>query len=241
MPEIYFVTYATHEQGLFKKLINNEHGVQIEVLGMGTKWTGFFDKVDGIMKFARDKQPDDIIVFLDGFDTIVNTKPDDLMKHFRSYGAKILVSLDHGTEDVYAIVDWTQRHVFGNCNGVIANSGLYMGEVSELKKMWRNMKRQYTADDQRALNSVCSIVDIAIDTERLIFENKTLRRTPRKHEPIFVSFPGGGDPDITWYDLAHRYLWRAPFEYVWLLPMEIIVAILILLVGGLYLYFNYKF
>jgi hypothetical protein len=239
MSKIYFVTYATHEHGMFKKLINNEQGVHIEVLGMNTKWTGFFDKVDGIMKFARDKQPDDIIVFLDGFDTIVNTKPDDLMKHFRSYGAKILVSLDHGTEDVYEIQDWVQGHVFGSCNGVIANSGLYMGEVSELKKMWRNMKRQDTDDDQRALNSVCSIVDLAIDTERLIFENKTLRTSPRKHEPIFVSFPGGGDPDITWYDLAHRVLWRAPIEYAEFFIPEIIIFLMILI--GLYVYFNYKF
>jgi len=239
MSKIYFVTYATHEHGMFKKLINNEQGVHIEVLGMNTKWNGYFDKVKACEKFARDKQPDDIVVFLDGFDTIVNTKPDDLMKHFRSYGAKILVSLDHGTDEASWFQDWSGRRVFGSCNGVIANSGLYMGEVSELKKMWRNMKRQGTEDDQRAMNSACSIVDISVDSNRLIFENKTRRMSPRKHEPIFVSFPFGGDPDITWYDFIHRVLWRAPIEYAEFFIPEIIIFLMILI--GLYVYFNYKF
>ena len=241
MSKIYFVTYATHEQGMFKQLINNEHGVKIEVLGMGLPWNGYFDKIKGFEKFISDKQPDDIVVFLDGFDTIVNTGVDDLLKHFRSYGAKILISLDHGVDEGSWLEDWSDQRVFGSCKGQAANAGLYMGEVSELKKMWRNMKRQGTEDDQRAMNSACSnsSLDISIDSDRLIFENKTRRMSPRKHEPIFVSFPFAGDPDITWYDYLHRIIWRGCSEYIGFFIPEIVATLIILF--GLYLYFNYKF
>ena len=47
------VTYATHAQGLFDALVQNELGVEVEVLGWGVPWTGFWDKFKGVHAFAR--------------------------------------------------------------------------------------------------------------------------------------------------------------------------------------------
>jgi hypothetical protein len=69
---------------------------------------------------------------------------------------------------------------------------MWMGSTHRpfTKEMFQSM------DDQRALNSVCSIVDLAIDTERLIFENKTGSRSPLR---ILV-----GDEGYQEYQHEHR-------------------------------------
>ncbi len=74
MANIHFVTYATHfTLECFRKLIDNKFGVEIKVLGMGTKRNGFMDKIRGVNEYSAEiaeKSPEDIIVFIDGFDTI---------------------------------------------------------------------------------------------------------------------------------------------------------------------------
>ena len=52
MTNIHFVTYATHETGMFRKLVDNKYGVEIKVLGMGTKWNGFMDKIKGVNEYS---------------------------------------------------------------------------------------------------------------------------------------------------------------------------------------------
>ena len=41
-------------------------------IGWDTKWNGHKDKYKGILKYIESKNEDDIIVFLDGFDTKIN-------------------------------------------------------------------------------------------------------------------------------------------------------------------------
>ena len=38
---IHIITYATHNEGLFDTLINNEYNIDITVLGFGNEWGGF--------------------------------------------------------------------------------------------------------------------------------------------------------------------------------------------------------
>ena len=59
------VTYANKSAGMFDRLINNEHGVQIKVLGWGTKWNGFKDKINGIYRYLENKHDDDIVIYVD--------------------------------------------------------------------------------------------------------------------------------------------------------------------------------
>ena len=46
---IQVVTYATHSQGMFDELMNNQYGVDVKVLGWGEKWNGFKDKFIGFI------------------------------------------------------------------------------------------------------------------------------------------------------------------------------------------------
>ena len=46
--KLYFVTYATHDERMFKELVNNEYDIKINVLGWNKKWNGFNDKIKGM-------------------------------------------------------------------------------------------------------------------------------------------------------------------------------------------------
>ena len=95
MPDnIKFVTYATHQAGMFDKLVNNNYSVDITVLGMGEKWNGFMDMIKAINEYAKTQEEDTIIVFLDGFDTIINKNIEGLIDEFKNYKCDLLVSKD---------------------------------------------------------------------------------------------------------------------------------------------------
>ena len=86
------VTYANKSEGMFEKLLNNEFGVSIKVLGWNKKWEGYTDKVVGVLEFIETKNDEDIIVFLDGFDTKINKNPENLISMFKKYDTKVLLS-----------------------------------------------------------------------------------------------------------------------------------------------------
>ena len=72
MNKVHVVTVATHKQGLFDKLINNDYGIKVKVLGFGKKWSGFNMKYEEIISYMENLSDDDILIYLDGFDTEIN-------------------------------------------------------------------------------------------------------------------------------------------------------------------------
>ena len=63
LPKAQVITYATHDQGMYQELINNEFGIPIKTLGFGTKWKGFTDKIKGVRKYLDTCDPDTIVYF----------------------------------------------------------------------------------------------------------------------------------------------------------------------------------
>lgn len=183
------ITYATHSEGMFNELINSD--VEITVLGWGTKWNGFMDKFNAVQKFLSTQRDDEIIVFLDGFDSKINKSLLHLENVFRLMNCKVLVSLDDkiGTSDFMpdCVHKYITRKVFSTCKGShTANTGLYMGYAKELRQVLATI--QDGEDDQREFNSVCSRFDfIKVDDQKIIFENCS---GSQKSGAFFVQYPG---------------------------------------------------
>lgn len=177
---LHVVTYATHANGTFKKLINNKYNQKIIVLGWGQKWSGFSDKFKGVRKYI-DKLPDeDVVIFLDGWDTIVNKDTSNVLDIFNSMKCDMLLSKDFNTT----------QFVFGTCkNGITANSGMYMGKVKSLKHMFDKVLCFKCKDDQVNLNKACPMIEnLKIDENEIIFQNTgPFNKNPKG---IFVSLPG---------------------------------------------------
>lgn len=162
---IHIVTYATHEQGKLRELVNNRFGVDVTVLGWGQKWNGFTDKYKGVQKFLETVDDNDIVVFLDGFDTVIEKDPKDLEQLFESKNCDILFSKDHTGELL--------KSIFGTCkDGVTANAGMYMGRVKALKPLMKDCLNIRCGDDQVNLNGLCMKYDnLKINMDEDIFYN----------------------------------------------------------------------
>jgi hypothetical protein len=184
---IEIVTYANKSQGMFEELVNNEFNVPIKVLGWGTKWNGYSDKSKGVIKHLETKRDDDIVVFLDGFDTKINRMPNDLVELFKSYECRVLLSKD--SQNYGKTI---QKVIFGSCKSYgTANAGMYMGYAKELQRVLKDEAELACKDDQRNLNEICERYDfIKIDEDERIFKNIGPFHGNVKTNAIFVSYPG---------------------------------------------------
>jgi hypothetical protein len=205
---------------MFEDLVKNEFGVPIKVLGWGTKWNGFTDKYRGMSEYLKTKNDDDIVIFLDGFDTKINKDPQNVLQVFQEMNCKVLVSKNP---------PWfLQTLIFGECDDSIANSGLYMGYVKYLRHFIDEALRLECEDDQTNLNTVCQNNNyICVDKDEKIFKNFNPFQKNKKSDSVFVSFPG---------TLGINRYWRGFFEYT----QFVYIYVLCLLIVGMCIFPKYS-
>tara|TARA_B110000046_G_C12918682_1_gene366089 strand:- start:284 stop:1012 length:729 start_codon:yes stop_codon:yes gene_type:complete len=213
------VTYANKSQGMFEELVNNKYDVPIKVLGWGTKWNGFTDKYKGMSEYLETKRDEDIVIFLDGFDTKINKDPHHVVELFEKCDCKVLVSKGPNPGD----------RLLGTCeNSIPGNSGMYMGYAKYLKIMIDEALSYKCQDDQVNLNTVCKNHSfIRVDDKAVIFENVNQFQFDKDSDALFVSYPG---------KISFNRIWRGFFEYT----QFVYIYIVCLLVGSLVFFPKYK-
>lgn len=236
MEKIYLVTYATHSEGLFDKLTKNEFNKKIDVVGWNTKFRDYFDKINQLIKYANTKNDNDIIVYLDGFDSLINRNFTDseLKKLFLSYKTNILISKDPINLlliDNKSIGKEIYNINYGKYeNDILPNMGMFMGYVKDLKILFNCMIKQNNEDDQKALNK-CYNSNIKIDTENKIFINTKYNdyiSNKNNINSIFVSFPFGNTN--TKYDnkRIRRFIFKENINYMLIFILFILITILLI-------------
>ena len=98
------ITYATHRFGTFDTLI--ESVPDIIVLGWGTEWTGFIGKCKAVLDCLYTLPNDEIVMVVDGFDTIIKKDLTNVEQVFKSMNCKILASGYHG-DDMKPLLKYT--------------------------------------------------------------------------------------------------------------------------------------
>ena len=205
------VTYANKSAGMFEELVNNDFGVKVKVLGMGKKWNGFSDKFIGLLEHMKTKKDDDIIIFVDGFDTKINKNISNIKSLFESYNCKILVS-----KNPLVLNDGFR---FKKCDDKnVANSGMYMGYVKHLTILLKESIQLKCLDDQVNLNDLCKKYDfIKIDDKELIFKNFATLDKKESVNALFVSYPGS----ITLERMSRHPAEYNQFYYIYVLFINI--------------------
>lgn len=212
------VTYATHDFGTFQKIIKNDFGVPVKVLGWGTKWNGFTDKIKAVSEYCENLPDDELVVFIDGFDSQIIRPLDDLEHTFSNLNCKVLIS-----KDPSIVGKHITKKVFGTCkDDVTANSGLYMGKNMYLKTFLKSALEQKTPDDQTNFNLSCQYFDwVRVDEENKIFFNKSPFYSGEIPEGVyFFSEPGKISPSR---------VYRSIFEYAPFFKMEIFLCVILIL------------
>ena len=163
----YIITYATHDSGYFNILKKNPN---ITILGYGNKWNGLHDKIKGIIEFCKKINPNDIVCFVDGFDTIILSDKDEILdKYYNFYNGKIVFSKDITINNT--LVKYKSDQFFGRCQDFRINSGMYIGNASQLINFWSEMK-SYEKSDQQYATSKCKLSNnIEIDSKNILFYN----------------------------------------------------------------------
>ena len=236
MEKIYLVTYATHSEGLFDKLTKNEFNKKIDVVGWNTKFRDYFDKINELIKYINTKNDNDIIVYLDGFDSLININftDNELKKLFLSYKTNILISKDPINLlliDNKSIGKELYNINFGKYeNDILPNMGMFMGYVKYLKLLFNCMIKQNNEDDQKALNKYYNS-NIKIDTDNKIFINTKYNdyiKNKNNINSIFVSFPFGNTN--TKYDnkRIRRFIFKENINYILIFILFILITILLI-------------
>lgn len=212
------ITVATHKEGTFEELINNKYE-KITVLGMGEKWRGLKMKFELIYDYIKNMDDNKMIIFLDGFDSLILKDPKKSIEIFKRKDYKLVFS-----RNIPNHFGGFEKMVYPSCNNEgIVNTGMYMGYVKYLKKVLELSLTKKCKSDQVVFNRLCKEFDfISVDKEEEIFKNIDNRKhyDLKNETSIFVSFPGS-------FNLQRTY--RALFEYAqfYLVP-GLIIALLIL-------------
>lgn len=190
------VTYANKSFGMFERLVDNPYGVNVRVLGWGTTWNGYQDKSKGLLEYLKRKHDDDIVVFVDGFDSEINRPLCNLPDLFKQTKSKVLMSKEvHFGSGMFKPM---LKSIFGDCHSnLIANTGMYMGYAKYLRIVLQDALRNTCSDDQVGFNKMCKKYPfIRVDVDEVIFKNIPPNQTKKQNEQaIFVSYPGSLNVD----------------------------------------------
>jgi hypothetical protein len=234
MSKLHLVTVATHSEGYLPVLEQQikEKGLELIKLGWGKKYIGHFMKDMEMMDFLeKDAKSGDLVIFVDGFDSLMLGSKDEIVDKFNKTGAKLLLSVEN-----IGALSFIHAAVFERVQGKYINCGLYMGERDFMLKF---MKDMYSSDDfnrQSNQKTWCNHLNklqksnnldgIILDKESDIFlnhsfttsnwpqlENKRIILNNKK--PCFIQGNGKEDMSYILDATGHQQFNKHKGEYFW--------------------------
>jgi hypothetical protein len=208
----YLYTYVTHNDRYFDSLLDSceKHDITPVVRGIGDKWEGYVKRHEDLLEFLHTLNDDDIVVNVDGFDTIVLDNLEEICNRFKTLKCDMLFSM---TADNGGILNKYVQWKLGFL-GEKANAGMFMGYVFKLKEVI-NIILNYKDEkfnDQIIVNKIIyKDPKINIDKNNYIFLNilnlsnvniNDQKITYKKSIPCIMSAPGCVDLVDTFRDLG---------------------------------------
>lgn len=245
---IYIVTYATHSERYFELL--KQSCPDIIILGDGKPWNGFSDKVEATIEFCKSKKPEDIICFVDGFDSVILSSKEEILEKYRSFNIPLVFSEAATASTI--MVKYLQDKIFGKCKDDRLNSGLFIGTAKSIIDFWEDI--QFMEDDQVYATHKCNkITYMKIDKEHKIFynyapadtinvKNNALFINNNKIATSIISCPGNNNINHILSQLNYKNLPDIQYDFKYRITTygkhfidEILLAILIV---GIFIYFK---
>lgn len=121
---LHIVTVATKSKGYLPVLEQQvkEKNMVLEKLAQNKEYKGHYMKDLEMMDYLRTIPSEDIVIFVDGFDTLMLSEPDEIIEKFKNFNTKLLLSIEN-----IGGLSFIHDAVFEKIEGHYLNSGLYMG------------------------------------------------------------------------------------------------------------------
>ena len=192
-----FVTVATHSENYFPTLINSLKyaAVSYQVLGFGQKWAGLTMKFDLMLFWLSKQSPNEVVMFLDGFDSFFYGNGDELEAKFRRTKKGIIFSKNKCTLGFLCplLQPYIDRKIYKADTDTHINTGLYIGYAGNLLAYFIKLRPLCSSkDDERCVNEnrhLFKEFDIYIDTNEEFFKNGAI--TEQALTCYGYQFPGG--------------------------------------------------
>ena len=231
--DYHVLTVATDESKAQKLLSSaRKRGVDIINLGQNVKWEGGVmekghgggHKINLVKEYIEDKKDSDVILFLDGYDTFLSDHTDEIIFRYIEFFHKIVFSSerfcwpDEGYADDLKALNENQNTPYQ-----YLNSGMYVGRVGELKKLF-SAPIENNSDDQlyvqkEYLKGEC---DIVCDVEGYIFsssEPQITKKNGQLYNPVTNCYTcayhgnGGDDAKEILDNIYERYFGKPNITY----------------------------
>ena len=189
--KIYPVTVATDEKYSYRLINSAKHqNTEIINLGKGVKWEGGTmegqgggHKINLVKEFIADKKDSDVLLFLDGYDTFLTDSLEEISYRFTGYSERIIFSSERFCwPDERLSTELRKRNENQKTPYQYLNSGMYMGRIGDLKKLFASPIKN-DADDQLyvQLQYLTGEHSMELDVEGYTFIT---------HEPQAVKYKG---------------------------------------------------
>lgn len=172
----YLYIYVTHDDRFFQSLVNSceKVGIQPVVKGLGDKWINYREAHRSLLQFLETLNDNDIVINVDGFDSIVVCPMDEIVNRFVKMNCKAVFS---STADCDSMVQKYVQWKLGFYGDDKVNAGMFMGYVSKMKQIIQKIVDSGNTNDQITANEIVSgDSEIVIDNDRTIFCNITSDR-----------------------------------------------------------------
>jgi hypothetical protein len=111
----------------------NKFNIPIKLLGIGHTYSGFKNRLYILIDYLKTTNPEDIILVMDGYDTLFNNLSDKIIDIFRTKNTRILFS----AEKLYTYQYPQFQHKYDEIKSKYRyiNAGTYIGYAGDLLQM----------------------------------------------------------------------------------------------------------
>jgi len=135
---LHLVTVATHSERYLPILEQQikDKNMKLNKLAMGKKYVGHFMKDLEMLDYLKKPEinDNDIIVFVDGFDTLCLSDEKEIIKKFKNLNCQMLLSIEN-----VGSLSFIHSAVFQKVKGKFINTGLYMGYAKFMREFLEEM------------------------------------------------------------------------------------------------------
>jgi hypothetical protein len=243
---------ATHKERYFNCFINQlqQNKWDYEILGFGYKNFSFRWRLQTYLNYLN-KNPNQLVLLIDGFDSLCYGKPDDVYKYFILQNCDILFAEGALTSGINKYI---QEKLYTKCQGKQINFAMigYANKIANLFNDALGPEFGNINEEQYQLSILCNrYPNIKIDTSHYIFhvvsninniQIKNNRPVYNNIKPCFITGPGDSDLEnlLVENSISNCYIeplknnslfgWKRIQTYYSFFYLEICIFIIILII-----------